>query len=103
MISNAQIITRADLGRALRDLPIETLQREMRGSREWTDPTKDLILFVDHADGNGRILVLKNRRLPGLNHRDYTCVPTGTILPSDWFDNLVCGLLDLSSPRVVLP
>ena len=52
---------------------------------------------------DGRIKVLKNRRLPGLNHQDYTCVPSGTILPSDWFDNLVCGVLDLSSPRVVLP
>ena len=110
MISNVLILRRGDPTKVARSLPIEEVWAEHLAVNHLDSAitlqafrTSELVLFVDHANGDGRIKVLKNRRLPGLNHQDYTCVPSGTILPSDWFDNLVCGTLDLLSPRVVLP
>ena len=65
--------------------------------------TAELVLFVDHRDGNGQIKVLKSRRLGCSWNGQTVAVPTGTVIPSDLFDDLVCERLDLSSPRVIVP
>ena len=102
MIKNVVIIRREDLPRDQRNVPIESI-----GPCEAVDgdtaKSAELILFVDFLDGDGRIKVLKNRCLMGTKGTTPVVVPRGTIIPSDWFDTLVCRYLDLDSPRVVLP
>lgn len=108
MIKNVIILTRKDLVKVSQDLPIEEVRAEhlaLNGDPKTTLQDlhmSGLILFVDEGEGRERIKVLKNRRLGGRN-AGARGVPTGTILPDDLFGDLVNGVLDLSSPRVVLP
>ena len=106
MISNVLIMTRNDLHYHTRNLPIEEVHQEdfifENVGHHRLEHTSDLILFVDHLEGNGRVKVLKNRRLTVTNSNQMSTVPTNLILPSDLLDDLLCGVLDLSSPRVVL-
>ena len=104
MINPVVIIRREDLPRAYRSVPIEhvnlTLFPYSVSSYQVNDRIAELVLFVDHQDGNGQIKVLKSRRLGAKRGDEAVALPTGTLLPSDLFDDLVCERLDLNSPRV---
>lgn len=88
-------------------MPIEhvnlTLFPYSISSYQVNDRIAELVLFVDHQDGNGQIKVLKSRRLGAKRGDEAVALPTDTILPSDLFDDLVCERLDLNSPRVIVP
>lgn len=108
MLNPVVIIRREDLSRAIRDLPLEQINLSVMHRRGYQqhhadERTAELILFVDHQDGNGQIKVLKSRRLGAKLNDEIVALPTNTVLPSDLFDDLVCERLDLNSPRVVIP
>lgn len=96
MIKNIIVLHRDDLPQDERALPIQAVPAaetlyELLGRRDAL--AASLILFVDYDPG--QIRVLKNK--------DAVTAPAGTIIPSDLFDALVTGALDLKSPRVQLP
>ena len=104
MINPVVILHREDLPLAYRSTPIghvtvACLPRP-DSSFQANERTAELVLFVDHQDGNGQIKVLKSRRLGAKRGEETVALPTDTILPSDLFDDLVCERLDLNSPRV---
>ena len=67
MINPVVILHREDLPRAYRSTPIEHVTvaclPRPDSSFQANDRIAQLILFVDHQDGNGQIKVLKSRRL----------------------------------------
>lgn len=107
MINPVVILHREDLPRAYRSTPIEHVTvaclPRPDSSFQANDRIAELVLFVGHQDGNGQIKVLKSRRLGAKRGDVFVALPTGTILPSDLFDDLVCERLDLMSPRVIVP
>lgn len=108
MINPVIILRREDLARSIRETPIEQIDLSVMQHKGYQqhhadERTAELILFVDHQDGNGQIKVLKSRRLGAKLHGEDVALPVGTVIPSDLFDDLVCERLDLNSPRVVVP
>ena len=108
MLNPVIIVCRGHLSRAMQGTPIAEIDITLLGRcgfRQHTadERTAELVLFVDHRDGNGQIKVLKSRRGGAWLGELPVALPTGVIIPSDMFDDLVCNRLDLQSPRVQLP
>lgn len=105
MTPNSILLTRHDLNRRDREVPIGEVDYTLfpglpwhDGRDPWSVATAYLILFVD----GDSVKILKNRSLGATFDGQPTCLPQGVIFPVAMLGEALSERLRLESPEVTL-